>query len=157
MAVANTIQFTPEQARSLTGVSAESLRHWKRAVPYLAARSGKASRFTLADLIGLAAIQELKERFGVSVVAAGGGVEALFSRLAEARLPELATAVALLTETEASLVRPEEVGSRRLTGATLVLPCGPIFERICATMVPGYEPGRQHALPFPPRAVRASA
>jgi hypothetical protein len=48
------IHFTQEQARVLTGVSLGDLRQWRKAVPYLMAKPGKAARFTFADLVGLA-------------------------------------------------------------------------------------------------------
>ena len=48
------IHFTQDQMRTLTGVSVETVRHWRKTIPYLATKTGKAARFSFAELLGLA-------------------------------------------------------------------------------------------------------
>lgn len=59
MPTITTIQFTQDQMRTVTGVSIETVRHWRKIVPYLATKAGKAARFSFADLLGLAVTNEL--------------------------------------------------------------------------------------------------
>jgi hypothetical protein len=54
MLTVSTIQFTQEQARTLTDVSVETIRHWRKVVPSLANKPGKSARFTFSDVVGLA-------------------------------------------------------------------------------------------------------
>src|SRR5262245_31196159 len=82
MPTVTAIQFTQEQARTLTGVSVEAIRHWRKAVPYLANKPGKSARFTFADVVGLAVTQEVTN-FGVRITCVGDGIDALFQLLAQ--------------------------------------------------------------------------
>ncbi len=157
MSAISTIQFTPEQARSVSGVSRESLRHWRGAVPYLDGKSGKAARFDLSDLLGLAILQELKTRLGVSIVTIAPGVQTLFERLSQARIAELLTATAAVSRDEADLFSSDELRRASLLRPVAYVPCGPLLNRICIAVLPGYAPELQPALPFPPLAVRATS
>ena len=149
------IQFTQEQARTLADVSLGDLRHWRRAVPYLAAKPGKAARFTFADLVGLGVARELTGALGVRIGDVGRGVDALFSALAEARPAHLEGLIAVVTSDDARLYRTEEVSGRRLQTPALVVPCDPIIAKIGAQMMP-FAPGpSQTALPFPPQVLKA--
>src|SRR3569833_451825 len=78
------IQYTQDQMRALTGVSVETVRHWRKAVPYMATKTGKAARFSFADLLGLAVTNELVRSQGVHIGTVSSGVDALFRLLADA-------------------------------------------------------------------------
>ena len=78
------IQFTQEQARTLAGVSTEAIRHWRKSVPYLSGRSGKAARFAFTDVVALAVTREIVDTFGVHISSLSGGVDALFRLLSNA-------------------------------------------------------------------------
>ena len=77
------IQFTQEQVRTLTGASVETVRHWRKAVPYLAEKSGKAARFAFSDVVALAITHELVRTFGVQIASVGIGIDSLFRLLSQ--------------------------------------------------------------------------
>ena len=77
------IQFTQEQVRTLTGASVETVRHWRKAVPYLAEKSGKAARFSFSDVVALAITHELVRTFGVQIASVGIGIDSLFRLLSQ--------------------------------------------------------------------------
>ena len=104
MAPLTTIQFTQEQARTLTGVSVETIRHWRRAVPYLAGKPGKSARFTFGDVVGLAVTQELVD-LGGRIANVSVGVQALFQLLSQEGPGMLQGSIALVTTTGASILR----------------------------------------------------
>lgn len=149
------IQFTQEQARTLTGVSPETLRHWRKAVPYLAAKSGKSARFTFSDVVGLAVTREVITSFGVQIRSVSVGVNALFQLLAETQPNLLENAVAVVTTSEASLSAAEDVVVRSLDCPALVVPIDPLVVRIQRHLLPTAAGAMQATLPFPPHAVRS--
>lgn len=156
MSVITAIQYTPDQMRTLTGVSVETVRHWRKTVPYLASKTGKAARFTFADLLGLAVTNELVSSLGVHIGTVSIGVDALFRLLADSSAMALNGAVAFLTPTSAIL---HDLNARGLGTApmqpTLIIPLDPLITRLQQHMLPVMLAPRQTALPFPPEAIRS--
>jgi hypothetical protein len=148
------IQFTQEQARAVTGIPPETLRHWRKIVPYLAHRSGKAARFTFSDLIGLAVTREIIDTFGVSITTVQTGVETLFRVLAESRPSLLQSGVVVMTATTARLYRPDQPIKLEASAPALVVPCRPHVDKMQKQVLPGLSRDQQPGLPFLPRAVR---
>ena len=91
-----TIQFTQEQARDLAGVSPGEVRAWRKAVSYLAAKPGKAARFTFADILGLAITRRITSDFHVRISDIGDSMDALFRVLSETRPSDLEGSIALI-------------------------------------------------------------
>jgi len=150
-----TIQFTQEQARDLADVSPGDVRAWRKAVPYLAAKPGKAARFTFADLVGLAITANLTGAFHVRISDIGTGVDALFRALAEARPPHLEGLVALVDTASARLLPEGDLAASQVTGPTFVVPCDPVLARIGQRMMPAAPGSGQTFLPFPPQMLKA--
>lgn len=153
MPAITTIHFTQEQARTLTGVSVETIRHWRKAIPYLASKPGKSARFTFADVVGLAVTQEITN-FGVRIANVSSGVEVLFRLLSETSLGVLEESMALVTSTAASIVRSDTVGTR-LDCLGLVVPLQPLITRVREHMLPVMPASEQASLPFPPQIARS--
>ena len=152
-----TIQFTQEQARTLTGVSAETIRHWRKVVPYLAAKPGKSARFTFADVVGLAVTRELIVSFGVHIASVGPGINRIFQILSETRPTLLEDAIAVVTAQGASLSATDEFTNERLSGPALVVPLNPLIARLRHHMMPVAHGSEQATLPFAPRMVRGGS
>lgn len=148
------IQFTQDQTRTLTGVSVETVRHWRKAIPYLSSKTGKAARFTFADLLGLAVTHELVNSFGVHIAALSAGVDSLFRLLATSTPASLDGAIVLVTATEAILC---EGPSQALARPALIIPLAPFIMHIQRQVLPIAPTSNQAELPFPPEAVRSRA
>ncbi len=152
------IQFTQDQARTLTGVSAETLRHWRKTIPYLSAKSGKVARFSFADLMGLAATHELVGSFGVHVAMLRTGVDALFRLLATSRPASLDGAIVLVTATDAVIYEPEsDRGFQVLGEIALMVPLTPLITKMQRHVLPIAPVSAQATLPFPPEVVKNRA
>jgi hypothetical protein len=150
-----TIQFTQDQMRTLTGVSAETVRHWRKAIPYLSSKTGKAARFSFTDLVGLAVTNELVNSFGVHIATASTGVDALFGLLASSGPSALDGAVAFITPSEAVLREAGSDGiSRMPPKPTFVIPLAPFVSKIQQHMLPAMPAPRQSVLPLSLEAVR---
>ncbi len=150
-----TIHFTQEQARTLTGVSAETIRHWRKLVPHLAGKPGKSARFTFTDVIGLAVTRELIATFGVHIINISQGVDALFRSLSDARPTSLEGAVAMVTTTDTSLIPASDIIEWRFAGPALAVPLDQLIGRLRRQMMPVIPAADQATLPFLPRVVRS--
>lgn len=151
------IQFTQEQMRSLTGVSAETVRHWRKTIPYLATKTGKAARFSFADLLGLAVTHELVNCLGIHIGAVSGGVDALFRLLEESAAPVFEGGIAIITPTAASVRDSGSWSIDPSASPTLAIPLNPLISRLHRHVLPVAPPPSQASLPFPPEAVRSRA
>lgn len=151
------MQFTPEQVRSLIGVSRETLRHWRKAIPYLSRKSGKAARFTLADVIGLAVTQELVEKLGVQIASVGKAVDMMFGLLAATSPDTLDLCQITLSSENARLQHQQSDADGMLGHAAIVVPLAPLVSGIQQSMFPIASRMRQRDLRFPPESVRRQA
>ena len=158
MPAVSAIQFTQDQARTLTGVSVETVRHWRKTIPYLSAKTGKTARFTFADLVGLAVTNALVSSLGVHITTLSRGVDALFHLLANLGPHSLSNAIVLITATDVSLYEygTDEV-NRWSSAPALLVPLAPLVENIQRHMLPITPISPQVGLPFPPEAVRSRA
>lgn len=158
MPAVSAIQFTQDQARTLTGVSVETVRHWRKAIPYLAAKTGKTARFTYADLVGLAVTNVLVGSLGAHIATLSAGVDALFRLLATVGPTSLDGAVVLVTASDASFYETVADGIGRLKAApALTVPLAPLVANIQRHMLPMAPISPQVDLPFPPEVVRIMA
>jgi len=72
------VRFTPSQALDLIGITAETLRYWKKSMPSLAGKRGHAPSYTRAEIVGLIVIRRLVRDFRMDVSALAPQSEALF-------------------------------------------------------------------------------
>lgn len=152
------IQFTQDQARTLTGVSAETMRHWRKTIPYLSTKSGKVARFSFTDLMGLAVTHELVDSFGVHIATLREGVDALFRLLAASGPASLDGAIVLVTATDAVIYESErERGSQIPSKTALMVPLTPLIAKMQRHMLPMAPVSGQATLPFPPEVVKNRA
>jgi hypothetical protein len=152
------IQFTQDQTRTLIGVSAETVRHWRKAIPYLASKTGKTARFSFTDLLGLAVTNELVNSLGVQITTVSTGVDALFRLLATSSPVALEGALVFVTATAAILreAGPDGVGPVPAEPA-LTISLTPFIAKIQQRMLPLMPVSTQTVLPFPPEPVRSRA
>lgn len=147
------IQFTQDQARALIGVSPETIRHWRKAVPYLSAKAGKAARYSFPELLGLAITNELVKTLGVHIAVVSNGVDALFHLLARSNASSLQEGVAIVTAHQAFLHKEVVLGEQ----SALIVPLRPLVMRIQQSMLPALVDNGQPALPFPPKIIRSQS
>jgi len=53
--------------QEVVGLSKEAYRHWRKVLPQVAAKGGRAPRFTIGDLVALSVIYRLTEIGGVRI------------------------------------------------------------------------------------------
>lgn len=148
------IQFTQEQARIATEIPFETLRHWRKLIPYLARKSGKTARFTFADLVGLAVTREIVESFGVRIGTVQVGIDMLFRILANSRINVIQAGLVVMTTDTAKLYSHNQAIKLELPVTAIVVPCRSHVLRLQERVLPGLRSDQQPGLPFLPRAVR---
>ena len=152
------IQFTQDQARTLTGVSVETVRHWRKTVPYLSSKTGKAARFTFAELLGLAVAHELVHSFGVHIATLSTSIDELFRMLATNGPASLEGTVVFITATEVTFHEMEADGLSKVPEkSAFMVPLAPLMTGIQRHMLPAMPSVSQKTLPFPPAVVRSRA
>lgn len=149
------LHFTQEQARDVVGVSAEKLRHWRKAIPYLQRKTGKAARFTFSDMIGLAVTLQVVDGLGVGIAHMRTGIDKFFELLSRTEVSRLSNMAAVVSANGCRLCSAGEVPWSEAGEAVITVPCWPVIERLRGRVLPTL-PDPQSALPFPPQVFRAS-
>jgi hypothetical protein len=151
------MDFTQDQARNLVGVSVETLRHWRKTIPYLSLRTGKAARFSFSDVVGLAVTKELVYTFGIHIVTFRTAVDKMFPLFAVAIPAILDNATVIFSAKEARLFDTRAQAAGLPAQSALVVPLAPIVLSIRRQIFPLAAAPQQSALRFPPESVRRQA
>ncbi|MGH6679326.1 MAG: hypothetical protein ACREDL_10455 [Bradyrhizobium sp.] len=61
------MQYSLNQLRETVGLSVETYRHWKRVLPPLAEKGGRAPCFSIGDFVAASILHRLTENAGVRV------------------------------------------------------------------------------------------
>lgn len=61
------MQYTQAQVRETVGLSLETYRHWKRVLPPVSVKGGRAACFSIGDLMAASIMHRLTETAGVRV------------------------------------------------------------------------------------------
>lgn len=61
------MQYSLSQLRETVGLSVETYRHWRRVLPPLAGKGGRAPCFSIGDLVAASVLHRLTEIAGVRV------------------------------------------------------------------------------------------
>jgi hypothetical protein len=61
------VQYSLSQLRETVGLSVETYRHWRRVLPPLVDKGGRAPCFSIGDLVAASALRRLTETAGVRV------------------------------------------------------------------------------------------
>jgi hypothetical protein len=135
MADVSIIQFTQDQVRTLTGVSSEAVRHWRKAVPYLSSKSGKVARFSFADVIGLAVTLDIVHSLGVHIGTISSGIDSLFRLLSRIGPAAFNSGTVLVTQADAMLYKGER-RSFTLAAPAVIVPLEPFVTKIQRQIMP---------------------
>lgn len=157
MPTASIIQFTQDQVRTLTGVSVEAIRHWRKNVAYLSAKTGKVARFTFTDVVGLAVTLEVVNSLGVHIGTVSAGIDALFRLLGQIGPASLDHATILITKADAILYKDDGRGNVSLSAPAVVVPLAPFVIQIKRRMMPAAIGPSPAAQPFPSEMVQRKA
>lgn len=149
------MSLTTGQLREVLGLSQDAYRHWKVALPPLAERQGRRARYSHGDLLALAIIKSLTEKFSVpvgSLVPVSGDIFDACGRQSWARL-ERSTALIFPEKWELQIApenQPLPIGRPMFS-----VPCGPIIADLRSALMIDLIDDPQSSLRFPLAAVVA--
>jgi hypothetical protein len=87
------MRFNTGQMQELSGVRREQFRHWRKVLPPLMGRDGRADAYTFAEVLALTVIAQLVDGLGMPVAQLKGVAGDLFALFSEnedvGALPEM--------------------------------------------------------------------
>jgi hypothetical protein len=149
------MKLSPGQIREILGLSQDTYRHWKKALPPLTGRNGYRPCFTTGDLFAMALVRALTEDAGVQISALSTVSMSLFDYCGQHSWAELERSTLVH---ELSLVRARffaESHRPELDGVGIVAPCRPIVADLRERLLLDKEDAEQGNLRFPPTVVLA--
>ncbi len=153
--VPDPVEYTLTQFRDIVGLSLETHRHWKRVLPPLTVRQGRAPCFTVGDIIAGAVVRHLTDVGGLKVGHLADISDALFALCN--RTPWAALTTSLLVfdcdRRHCQLITSSQ--SQTADGLVLIVPLQPVLERIRASLLKDIGDERQTSLCFPPLGIPA--
>ncbi len=151
------MKLSPGQVREVLGLSQDTYRHWKAALPPLANRNGYRPCFTHGDLFAMALVKALTDDAGVQVGALHAVAASLFDHCGKHSWAELerSTLVLELARVRATFVPEQQLP--QFDGIGLVVPCRRIVLDLRERLLMDKEPVDQGNLHFPPTVVSGQA
>lgn len=146
----NAIKYTCEQARTFAQVTPEAWRHLRKAVPTLSVKLGKKARFSSGELIALAAVAAAARCLHVGIMGLAAHWDELFKLCAEQRPGNLRHLFVVLI---ADAITLDEESHLPHNEPSVIIPLGPIVERLWSATVAEKPEQSQAPLPFTPQAV----
>lgn len=91
------MKFTPSQTQALAGLTAETLRYWKKHLHPIAAKRGHAPSYSRGEVLALIVIRRLVRDFKMDVSVLGQHAEKLFEVCAGTQWPRLSARWLIVT------------------------------------------------------------
>ena len=145
-----TVRYTPGQLRDAVGISQETYRHWKKALPPLRGGAGHGPRFSVGDLLAVVVVRILTNDFAIRVGAISVIARTLFETCNAVPWPALERGKLVVDLAAGELQFIQDTESAAFRTPVLVIPLRSSILRLRAALLTelGREP--QRALPFPP-------
>jgi len=147
------MKLTLGQVQDTLGLSRDTYRHWRTVILPLSVRKGHRPCFTHGDLLALAIVKTLVDQFGVQVRNLDSLARALFDQCGQHPWTKFERQVAVIYPATWRLMFGAENQIPQLTGAAIIVPCGPIIASLRAALMLEQEEDPQAALRFPLAAV----
>lgn len=148
------MRFTPSQALDLSGITAETLRYWKKSMPSLAGKRGHAPCYTRAEIIGLIVVRRLVRDFRIDVSMLAAQSETLFG-LCSAQWSHPSRRLLRVT-CDGRVTAHERMASVDFAEAAIVIPLDTAIQEL-EDRVNKQEGEAQMGLGLPPVSVKTKA
>jgi hypothetical protein len=149
------LQYTVRQMHEIVGLSKETYRHWKRVLLPLAEVGGRASCFTLGDLIAASVVHRLTKVAGIRVGHLGDVATAIFKICNTTPWAALEGSTLTIDLDRGECQIEQNPDAATLSDLVLVCRLGPVLEKLRAALLRTQGDRPQSELLFPPTALRA--
>jgi hypothetical protein len=147
------MKLSPGQVREILGLTQDTYRYWKAALPPLADRNGYRPCFTYGDLFAMAIVRALTDDAGVRVGALHAVAASLFDHCGNHAWAELERSTLVLELGRVRVTFVPELQIPQFKGIGLVVPCRPIVVDLRERLLMDKDPTDQGNLHFPPTVV----
>lgn len=140
------MQYTQSQVRNAIGAGEQTMRYWKRVLPFLKKKSGKSALFSAGEMLALSVINQLVQAHKMDISVIGPISDDLFSICSRPLLFSRHHTLLWidLKSNETSLVTNlEDLPTDRMY---VVIPISKIWEQINTSLVDAERPGEQREL-----------
>ena len=145
-----TVRYTPGQLRDAVGISQETYRHWKKALPPLRGGAGHGPRFSVGDLLAVVVVKILTNDFAIRVSAISVIASALFETCNAVPWPALERGKLFVDLAAGGLQFIHGTESTALRTPMLVIPLLSSMLLLRAALLTEHDQSTQTSLPFPP-------
>ncbi len=151
------MKLTPGQIRGVLGLSPDTFRHWKAALPPLTGRNGHRPCFSHGDLLAMALIRALTEDAGVRISALQIISVALFEHCNRQSWAGLERSVMVLELARARVEFFPEPHTPSLESIGIIVPCRPVVTELRDWLLKDADETNQTNFRFAPTMVRGGA
>ena len=149
------MRYTQGQVRDLLGISIDTFRIWREAIPALHQHKGHAPTFTPGDIVALAALSDLIHVFGVRVGSLSSQFNEMFLTCRGMSWQSLRDCVLTVHSHEFHLVSYSTTNQQFFRERAMIsIPCAPIIERLHNSLLVAELHQAQGHLSLPPTALR---
>jgi hypothetical protein len=147
------MKLSPSQVREVLGLSPDTFRHWREALPPLAGRKGYRPCFTYGDLLAMAIVRALTEDAGVRIGALHAVATGLFEHCGRHSWAGVERSILVLELARIRVSFFPEPQIPQLDGIGIVVPCRPIVAELQELLHADKGKADQGNLRFPPTVV----
>ncbi|MBN8791020.1 MAG: MerR family transcriptional regulator [Stenotrophomonas nitritireducens] len=144
------MRYLPAQAKESLGISEETFRHWRRALPPLQGRKGYGPCFTPGDLLALKVVAQL-HTLGIQVRHITRHADALFDACSQSAWFGLSDKVIAYGGDSVSITGVSE--ARHPTQACVLVPLRPLIAELRQALSNEETVPAQSDIAFPPMRV----
>lgn len=148
------MRYTQSQVRDLLGITVDTFRVWREAIPALHQHKGHAPTFTPGDIVALAALSDLIGLFGIRVGFLSSQFNEMFLVCRGMSWQSLRDCVFLVHSNEFRLVNSTDPLLPLRQHPIVCVPCAPIIDRLQISLLATEVHQAQGHLSLPPTAVR---
>lgn len=148
------MQYTPQQVMATIGLSQQTLRYWRNALPPLAGRDGYTACFTFSDLLALKVTYLLAHDVGIAIGTIAKMSQALFDACQlHSPLTIGANTILVVCPRTGRVARPNRGEERAFEEVEIVVPLRRCVDELLQTLQAGDGEPTQTSLPLPLAAV----
>jgi hypothetical protein len=147
------MKLTPGQIRQILGLSPDTFRHWKAALPPLTDRNGHRPCFSHGDLFAMALVRALTEDAGVRVGALQAVSVRLFEQCGRQSWAGLERSILVMELPRVKVEFVPEHNVPQLDRIGILVPCGPIVADLRQALLQDKEGDDQGSLRLPPTVI----
>ena len=144
------MRYTPSQVRQVAGITQETLRHWRSALPSLSGLKGHAPVFRPGQLLAISIVRVLVEELGINVSTLKASDQDIFNICSTPQWMRLARGYLLIRPSEGRAKFLDKLEDVDLSTVAIVLPLESIVTSLREPQLEVAPAEAQQSLAFPP-------